>query len=248
MTCETPDIPEILPAGPDGLVLRFSLRPEPEAMAAKEALLAALAETPPDGVVEICPALVSVFLRFDPARVRRAGLASELRRRARAVLAAGAPAPVPARRWRIPVAFGGDNGPELAEVAARTGQRPEAAVAEICAADLRVLAIGFAPGQPYLGLLPERWDVPRLSELAPEVPQGAVTVAVRQIVMFTAAGTTGWRMVGRAAFRNFMPEREEPILLRAGDAIRFVPASAEEIAALRDAPDGLGGARLEVLG
>ncbi|WP_161556073.1 carboxyltransferase domain-containing protein [Mangrovicoccus ximenensis] len=157
-------------------------------------------------------------------------------------------APAPQRRWHIPVAFGGNHGPQLAEVAELAGTREEEAVRQICAAELRVLAIGFAPGQPYIGLLPERWNFPRMSALNPEVPAGALTIAVRQIVMFTAASPTGWRQVGRAAFRNFLPGREPPVPLRAGDAIRYVPVSADEYETLAAAEDGLGGATLEVLG
>jgi inhibitor of KinA len=91
------------------------------------------------------------------------------------------------------------------------GLDAEAAAEAICpSARLRVLAIGFAPGQPYLGELPERWALPRQTGLTPEVPEGAVTVAVRQVVLFANPSPTGWRWVGRTAFRCFRPERPRP--------------------------------------
>lgn len=240
--------PQLLPAGPDAVLLRFALTPAPEAMAAAQALAADLAARPPGGVVEIAPALVSVLLRFDPAQTGRAALGRDVLARAQTIAARRPAPPIPARRWTIPVAFGAENGPQLAEIARHLGLTPTQAVDQLCATDLRVLTIGFAPGQPYIGLLPPGWDLPRLSDLTPQVPAGAIVMALRQIVMFGAASATGWRQIGRTAFRSFVPARAHPMPLRAGDAIRYAPTPADQIDALADAPDKLGGARLEVLG
>ncbi len=239
--------PEAFAAGPDGVLLRFALTPDPGAMAALQVLVAELEDAPPEGVVEIAPALVSVLLRFDPGRVGRDAVASDVLARAGRIAAGKPSLPKPRRRWTIPAAFGGDDGPQLAEIADKAGMAEAAAVRAICDADLRVLTIGFAPGQPYIGLLPQAFDIPRLSELTPSVPAGAIVVAVRQIVLFGAASTTGWRQAGRCGFRTFLPERAEPMPLESGDAIRVVQAGAAEVAALCDAPDGLGGATLEHL-
>ncbi|WP_122112144.1 5-oxoprolinase subunit B family protein [Paracoccus alkanivorans] len=234
-------------AGIDGVLLRFALTAKPEAMAATQLLAADLEAKTPAGVVEIAPGLVSVLLRFDPGKTRREVLATEMSARAQHIIQGQLDTPPPARRWTIPAAFGDADGPQLAEVAQAVGCSPDAAIRQICEADLRVLVIGFAPGQPYIGLLPEAWDLPRQSELTPTVPAGAIVVAVRQLVMFGASSATGWRQVGRSAFRSFRPERDTPMPLRAGDAIRFAPVPASEIEALEQAADGLGGARLKVL-
>lgn len=239
--------PEALPAGPDGVLVRFALTPLPDAIAAAQVLADRLERDPPAGVTEIVPALVSVLVRFDPGRTPRAPLAEALSALAGRAAADRPALPAPLRRWTIPAAFGGEDGRQLAELAGRLELTEAETVRQICTADLRVIAIGFAPGQPYIGLLPAPWDLPRLSDLTPQVPAGAITVAVRQIVMFGAASATGWRQIGRAAFRSFRPERDPPMPLRPGDAIRFAPADAAEIAALAETPDGMGGARLERL-
>lgn len=245
---QTSDLtPEALPAGQDGVLMRFSLLPRPDAMAAAERLAAELDRDPPEGTVEVVPGLVSVLLRFDPARARRAELLARGLARAQQIARGPLTPPDPARRWTIPVAFGGSEGPHLAQLAQDLGLSAAAAVEDICAAPLHILTIGFAPGQPYIGLLPERWNIPRLADLTPQVPAGAVVVAVRQIVLFGAASATGWRQVGQSALRCFRPDRSDPTPLRSGDAIRFAPVAAGDLAALEDAPDGLGGARLEVL-
>lgn len=231
---------EILPLGTDGMLLRLAMTTSPETSRRVRALAAGLEAAPPEGVVEIAGGLVSVLLRFDPDRVARDDLAAALS----ALDPAGAETP-PGRLWRVPAAFGGDAGPQLHEAAKLAGRNPEAAIAELCDTPLDVLAIGFAPGQPYLGHLGENWNMPRQSDLTPRVPAGAIVVALRQIVLFNAASTTGWRQVGRTAFRPFLREREPPFALRPGDRVKFEPVAADEIDRLADGGDGMGGARCE---
>ena len=67
--------PEVLPAGPDGVLVRFGLTPDPDAMAAAQVLAAELQDDAPAAAVEIAPALVSVLVRFDPGRTDRGAVA-----------------------------------------------------------------------------------------------------------------------------------------------------------------------------
>ena len=238
--------PELLPLGLDGILVRFSDRLDDAANRAALAFRAAIESDRPAGVVETASSLTSVLVRFRPDKVHRAELGEVLGARAseRDWLAAPKPA---GRLWRIPVAFGGRHGPQLAEAALAAGVDEEQAAAEICAADLRVLALGFAPGQPYLGFLPPNWDIPRQSAVSPAVPRGAIVVAVRQVIPFAQPSPTGWRQVGRTAFRCYDPGRENPLPLAAGDAVRFEPVTAEALDRLFSAADSLGGAVAEEL-
>lgn len=239
--------PEALPAGLDGVLIRFALTTGPAAMAAAQVLTAELDQAPPEGVTEIAPGLVSVLLRFDRNRVSRADLAKTALRLAQRIATDPPALPAPTRRWTIPAAFGGEHGPQLAEVAGKLDLTPEQAVRDICEADLRVLAIGFAPGQPYIGLMSEAWNLPRMAELNPNVPAGAIVAAVRQFVIFGAPSATGWRQVAQTGLRTFDPARDQPVLLRAGDAIRLAAVAPGELAALQASGDSMGGARLELL-
>jgi len=243
-----PSPPEILPLGQTGVLVRFARSPSAEATGAAQAFAAAAAEAKPKGVSEVIPSLSSVLVQFDPAHTTRAAVAGALRPLATGRDWLSAPLPHPARRWTIPIAFGGEHGPQLAEFASLAGVSEAQAVEEVCRADLRVLAIGFAPGLPYLGLMPPHWDVPRQPALTPRVPAGALAAAVRQFVLFPAASATGWRQIGLAAFRPFLQTRSEPFLLKPGDSVRLESASHD---AFRDiqatSVDGLGGARCEVL-
>lgn len=237
--------PEILPLGPDGLLLRFATVADPQVSAAVQTLLRKSESAPLTGVTEVVPALASIFYRFDANAASRAEVTEHLR-----ALVAGedwdaVARPAPARIWRIPVAFGGDHGPGLAEAATLAGIDAAEAVRQIEAAELSVLAIGFAPGQPYLGLLPEHWNLPRQEALTPKVGAGALVVAVRQLVLFANPSPTGWRQIGLTAFRPFRPEASEPVPLRTGDVVRFAAVGAGEMDALLAAGDPAGGAVCE---
>jgi KipI family sensor histidine kinase inhibitor len=237
--------PEVLPQGLDGVVVRFGAAVTEPANRAALAFRAALEREGWPGVEETSPALVSVFVRFDPRAVPHADIEARLR----GLLASRdwTAADLGGRRrlWRIPTVYGGTDGPQLAEAAGMAGLAPEAAARDIAEARLRVLAIGFAPGQPYLGELPDRWALPRQAGLTPEVPEGALTVAVRQAVLFANPSPTGWRWVGRTAFRCFRPEAPDPFPLRPGDEVLFEAATPEAMARIR-AEDPAGGGAVAV--
>ena len=228
------------PLGQDGILVRFG-DGFSAAPATALAFGAAVRGAAIAGVTEVATALTSAFVRFDPAATGRAALATRLRALLDAPPAAAAD--LSRRLWTIPASFGGDSGPQLAEAARQAGLSPEDAIAEIAASEVSVLAIGFAPGQPYLGLLPDRWDLPRLTALNDQVPAGALVVALRQMVLFGNPSATGWRWIGTCAFAPFRADRAEPFALRAGDTIRFTPTDAATVARLTaNQDDGLGGA------
>lgn len=239
--------PQLLPLGPDGVLVRFSDRLSDAANRAALAFRGALVHDLPGGVTETATSLTSVLVRFRPDQVARTALEEVLRERLAGRDWSAAALPEGRKLWRIPAAFGGDEGPQLEEAAALAGVDPDRAVTEICAAPLRVLAIGFAPGQPYLGFLDDHWDIPRQTRVSPQVPQGAVVVAVRQVIPFANAAPTGWRQVGRTAFRCYFRDRDPAIALGPGDEVRFEPASASEVRQLLDKGDPMGGAACEAL-
>ncbi|CUX80393.1 MAG: Allophanate hydrolase subunit 1 [Roseibaca calidilacus] len=243
MTVTTPSAPPVdtgYPAirtvGVDGFLVSFAGRLEERANRAALAFRAVVERENWPGVEECATSLVSAFLRFDLAGSDH----DSLRARLETLLASrdwyDAPLPGGRRLWRVPVVFGGKNGPHLADAAALAGQSVEQAIATLCAAPVRVQTIGFAPGQPYLGQLPENWDIPRQTSLTPLVPQGALVVAIRQLIVFSVGMPTGWRQIGQTGLRLFRPDTPDPFLLRPGDEVLFHPA--HDLDRLRAAPDG----------
>lgn len=206
--------PLIQPLGDRGLIVRFATSLSDEANRAAIAFARALRSSLPDGVGEIDPNLVSVLLKYDPAKVGYEQLAGEVRLR----LGSQGEAAEPPTRHRIGVSF---TGQDLAEVAGGLNLTVEAFVAAHCAAPLRVLTTGFAPGFVYCGFHPEALTVARRTSIRSQVPAGTVIFAARQTAITATAIPTGWHVIGRTEFRNFVPGSEPPTLLREGDEIAF---------------------------
>lgn len=231
--------PAVQTIGVDGFLIRFGEELTEPANRAALALRAALEAADLPGMIETSTSLTSTYLRFDVLRTDHATLKAALK----IVLAQrdwmAAPLPEGRRLWRVPAVFGTDVAPQLAEAAALAGLSPQEAVTQICAAPLRVQAIGFAPGQPYLGQLPPNWNIPRQTDLTPQVPEGALVVAIRQMVLFSVSTPTGWRHVGQTALRLFRPENPDPFVLHPSDEVQFLPVSAEALDSIhRRAPNG----------
>ncbi len=238
--------PQIRLMGITGVLVRFADTLSEPANRAALAYRAAVEAQGWPGVAETTTALASAFLRVDPLLAdpeeiaARAGTVARQRDWMLADLPAGR------RLWRIPCAWGGPLGPDLGDAAARAGLSEADAVQRLSGARTRVLTLGFAPGQPYLGELATEWDLPRREALQ-DVPGGAVLLAVRQFVLFTAPGPTGWRHVGQTAFAPFRPDAEAAIPLRPGDEIAFPAVPPEEIEARIARGDQTGGAVAEPL-
>ena len=233
------DFPRIGRVGLDGLLVSFGDRLSEAGNRAALAFRAAVERETPAGVEESSTSLVSVFLRIDALCTDPGAVA-----RAMQVLLDSRdwyaePLPEGRRLWRIPTVYGSDLAPQLGEAAAEAGLTPEAAMAELSRARMRVQTIGFAPGQPYLGELPAHWDIPRQQALTDRVPVGALVVAIRQLVLFSVSTPTGWRHVGQTAMRLFRPEAEVPFVLRPGDEVIFEAVGREAWERLRESgPDG----------
>ncbi len=236
--------PTFCPLGIDGILVRFSRVLTPQANAAAHAFCDVIRGANVPGVTEVAPSLTSVRVGFDPAATDRPRVMGHLRGLLGDLQHAETS---PRRLWRIPVAFGPMHAPQLAEAAALAGLTTQQAVAEITAQQLRVLAIGFAPGQPYLGMMPPHWDIPRLSELTPKVPRGALVTAVRQLIIFAADTPTGWRQIGQSAFSVWRPDSDTPFPLEPGDAVQCVAVSDDTLRGLRANRDSNGGATCDVL-
>jgi inhibitor of KinA len=125
----------------------------------------------------------------------------------------------------VPVRYGGDEGPDLADVAAWAGLSVEAVVGLHSGRAYDVLAIGFRPGYPFLGFVDERIAMPRLATHRARVEAGSVGLAGRQTGIYSRASSGGWRILGRTDLPLFDPSRAsaaEACTLAVGDRVRFV--------------------------
>lgn len=168
------------------------------------------------------PGHASVLVPFDPDVVGEAEVGDLID-----ACASAAPVAEPAAEGalhEITVSYGGADGLDLAEVAARTGLSEADVVRLHAGEEYRVLVLGFVPGFPYLGLLPEPLDLPRRATPRVRVPAGSVAIAGRQCGIYPLPTPGGWHLIGRTTALLWNPAADPPALLRPGDRVRFVPS------------------------
>jgi KipI family sensor histidine kinase inhibitor len=125
------------------------------------------------------------------------------------------------RTIELPVVYGGEGGPHMADVVAHTGLCPHE-IAEIHASPLYpVYAIGSHPGYCYLGGMDARIATPRRKVPVLKLPGGAVSIGGSQTGVSASAGPSGWNTIGTTSTTFFDATRDPPVLLQPGDSIRF---------------------------
>lgn len=201
------------------LLLRFT----PEISAANTARIVAVAEAlraaALPGVADIVPgyASVTVVLAEDTDSTLEA-LGARVSAVARAVRDAELPA---GRLVALPVAYGGECGPDLDALATELGLPAEEIVRRHTAVDYTVAMVGFLPGFPYLVGLDATLESPRRATPRVRVPAGSVGIGGAQTGVYPVESPGGWQLIGRTAARLFEPDACEPSLLRPADRVQF---------------------------
>ncbi|MDO8788063.1 MAG: 5-oxoprolinase subunit PxpB [Sulfuritalea sp.] len=224
--------PRILALGDGALTLEFGDRIDPALNAKVMAARDALAAFELDGISDVVPAYSSLTVHFDPLRLDREELTGHLLQAAQALAQESALA----TRWTLPVVFGDEFGPDLAEIARATGRSETDVIEALCGTELRVFLIGFLPGFPYLGELPEWLRLPRRTTPRTAVPANSLAIAGAQAAVYPWQSPGGWHLLGRTPVRLFdLQDTVRPALLAPGDAVRFTPVGRDEFLRLEAA-------------
>lgn len=199
-----------------------------------------LAAAPLIAVNELVPAYTTVTVFYDPVAAVAAGAAAdaipswvEARLRER-LKHPPKMEKVKTRTVEIPVCYGGEFGPDLEAVAKAAKLSEEEVVKRHAKAEYLVYVVGFAPGFPYLGGLPKELATPRLAKPRKVVPPGSVGIGGAQTGIYPLATPGGWNLIGRTPLNLFRPEENPPVLLQAGDRVKFRSVSPQEFSHLED--------------
>jgi KipI family sensor histidine kinase inhibitor len=193
-------------------------------------LLLRLERRPVEGLLDLMPSYRSLLLVYDPLRIPL----EELQGKIMETFGDPEPEPLPEpRTHRIPVCYGGEYGPDLEWVARYHGITPDEVVRLHTGSVYQVYMIGFAPGFPYLGELPEGLATPRKQTPRTAVPKGSVAIAQRQTGIYPSQSPGGWQVLGRTPLNLFDPGRRPPVPLEMGDRVDFYPIREKEMCAWR---------------
>jgi len=220
MTEDTTELlprPRFLSAGDTALVVEFGEVVDPALNHRVMRLGEAARRAGVAGVVDLVPTFRSLMVHYDPTVTTRHGLEEGLRK----LLGETGSAAVTGRLWEFPVLYGDEVGPDLDEVAKRTGLTPERVVELHAGTEYEAYMMGFMPGLAYLGIIPAELELPRRSEPRVRVPAGSVAIATNLTNVYSLESPGGWHLLGRTPVAFFDLQRDPPVLLAAGDRVRF---------------------------
>jgi KipI family sensor histidine kinase inhibitor len=177
------------------------------------------------GVLDMVPCNRSLMVVFDPGHTGPSRIQEQVLNAWRSRDTVALPEP---RTMKIPVMYGGPFGPDLEAVAAIHQSTPERIVAAHTGIVFQVFMIGFMPGFPYMGELPENLSTPRRETPRTRVPRGSVGIAQRQTGIYPAESPGGWQIIGRTPLVLFNAANDPPALLAPGDRVQFYAVAAPE--------------------
>ena len=220
------EIIRIVPAGDAAVLIELGDAIDPQINRRVHSLADLLMQSPPRGIGEAVPAYASLLLHYDPAVLDYAEAIHWVEAQVSQVGLAQTPEP---RLVELPTLYGGEHGPDLSFVAQAHGLTEEQVIRLHSSATYTVYMMGFTPGFGYLGGLPESLATPRLEKPRTRIRAGSVGIAGSQTGVYPIDSPGGWRIIGFTPLRLFDPLRQPPTLLSAGDRVRFIPITPQEL-------------------
>ena len=224
-----------LPAGDSAIAVEFGreidLNINNQVAAMRTVIEAAIDEGKLKGIVELVPTYGSLLVVYDQLAVGYAGLIEQLK-----ILAEGLEGvEIPEREVvEIPVVYGGEYGPDLGIVAQLNSLSEDEVIKRHSEAEYPIYMLGFVAGFPYLGGMDKSIAAPRKQTPRLKIPAGSVGIAGQQTGIYSVESPGGWQIIGRTPLKLYDAAREKPILLRAGQSIRFKPITEAEYEAMTE--------------
>jgi KipI family sensor histidine kinase inhibitor len=211
--------------GDRGLLLQFGDEISREINEKVRRMALAIQAKSIEGVIETVPTYRSLLIIYNPILLPIGDLKKRLERIEEELQQTPLQEP---KLTRIPVVYGGTYGPDLEGVAKYLQTSPEEVIRLHCSKPYLIYMIGFMPGYPYMGELPQALVTPRLKTPRLVVPKGSVAIAQRQTGIYSMESPGGWQILGRTPVELFDPEKDPPALLQMGDFVQFHAISEEE--------------------
>lgn len=104
-----------------------------------------------------------------------------------------------------------------------------------------VYMVGFTPGFPYLGGMDESLETPRKKQPRKRIAAGSVGIAGSQTGIYPIDSPGGWQIIGQTPVKLFDPYRQNPVMIEAGQYIKFRSISTEEFEQMKrrlEVPNG----------
>ncbi len=211
------------------MLVRFGAEIDPALHQSVRRFSHALLSSAPLWLVDIHPAYASVLVTFDPCVTELNKVRESIIQHLDRLQSIELPQ---SRGVEIPVVYGGEFGPDIADVASHCALSIEEVIHNHVSGNYLVYFLGFSPGFAYMGGLSPSLATPRLATPRTHVPAGSVAIGGKQTGIYPTTSPGGWRIIGRTPLRLFDSEKEPPTMLQIGDEVIFRSISADEFCSL----------------
>ncbi|MFC3846993.1 5-oxoprolinase subunit PxpB [Helicobacter baculiformis] len=213
------------PCGESALLLEFGAQINPQLNAQVRHAERVLKQKALKGVLEIVSAYASLLILYDPLLLSYAQLVQVVEN-----MELDTPNALKEPRYlvEIPTCYHPSLGLDLDSVSQHTHLPLEEIIQRHSAPDYLVYMLGFLPGFAYLGGLDPSLAVPRLAQPRAQVSPGSVGIAHTQTGIYPLSSPGGWQIIAKTPLKLYDPSKNPPVLLQAGDFVRYKPISLEE--------------------
>ncbi len=216
---------KFLAAGDSGLVVEVGNEISEDVNMLVRNLMLALEKDAITGVKEMVPTYRSLMIYYHPLIISCEELKKKILLVQENLQQMDLPSP---RTVFIPTLYGGEKGVDLEFVSRHSGLTTAEVIKIHTRPRYLVYMLGFTPGFCYLGGLPEEIATPRLANPRTKIPAGSVGIAGNQTGIYPVESPGGWQLIGQTPLKLYDPYASQPILLRAGDYLKFYAISEEE--------------------
>ncbi len=180
-----------------------------------------------EGIVETVPTYRSLLVHYKPEVIGFKELTKEFEDLMGSISNIQIPPPTVIE---IPVLYGGEMGPDIENVATHNGKTVEEVIKIHTSEEYLIYMLGFIAGFPYLGGMSKEIATPRLKSPRVKIDGGSVGIAGEQTGVYPVDSPGGWQLIGRTPLKLYDADREKPVLLEAGQYIKFRSIDAAEYA------------------
>jgi inhibitor of KinA len=213
----------VLNYGKDALLLEWEQRIDPEINRSVHAYAEAARAHPK--VLESVPAYCSLLLQFDSQKITTYQLREWIYD-----LKLSLPNGQKGTHHKFPVVYGGDHGPDLAELCLLLGLSENKIIKLHTSVTYSVYQLGYLPGFAFLGQTDERLKVARRKNPRKNLAAGSVGLAGRQTAIYPHDAPGGWQIIGWSPVNLWDASRKEVNRLKPGDTVSFYATSEKSIA------------------
>ena len=217
----------ICPQGDSALRVTFSAGDQTQRWTAVRQLVVALESMDVPALLGVAGTYDSALVEFDSTTVsyeNMQGIVDLLLRSPAAPVRSGSEE----RRFRLPVVYGGEHGPDLPYVASLFGVGEDELIALHSSTWYRIRSFGAPAASPLMDGPGTDHSVPRRQDPRVRVAGGSVALAGVQSIVYSVDAPGGWQLIGRTPVELVTTRLPGVCRYRPGDWFSYVAITPDE--------------------